>query len=178
LIEYLADRIAVKIKEASPEETASTEVMKYALIGLLHNGIIVGTALAAGLILGKFFDILWICLSFMLLRLISGGYHFKSALACFVFSTVIFIGIPFIPVSDGLLPYLNSVSLVLCAVFAPSNIREHIRVPDKYFIWFKIGSVLVVALNFTIDNPLITLSFLAQSMTLIHFRREEVNKYD
>jgi accessory gene regulator B len=169
LIEQVAHRIATKIKEVSPEETASVELMKFALIGILHNTIIIVTALCVGLITGKFADVLIAVASFMLLRLVSGGFHFKSPLSCFIFSTSVFIIVPFIPLASDFKYFhvLTAASFLLCAIFAPSNIKEHIRVPEKYFFVFKILSLAVVAASYFIEHPVVTLSLLVQSFTLI-----------
>jgi len=170
LIENLAGRIAKTIKEASPEETTSVEVMKFALIGIIHNSIIVITALIFGIIFNNFVETVICCISFMGLRLVSGGYHFKTALSCFIFSTIVFVTIPFIQLPNNVLLYINIVSLILCIVFSPSNIKAHIRVSEKYFFIFKLASIIVVSLNFLLNNPIITLSFLTQSVTLIYFK--------
>jgi accessory gene regulator B len=170
MIEQLAGKIAVKIKEASPEDTASVEVMKFALIGLLQNGITITAALIVGLVAGTFFEVFLAVASFMLLRLVSGGYHFSSMLACAIFSFSVFVAIPFIPVSDSMVHVLNAASLVLCLVFSPSNIKEHIRVSEKYFFIFKVLSIIVVSINFWISNPIVALGFFAQSLLLITFK--------
>ncbi len=169
MIEQVANRIALKIKEVSPEETASVELMKFALTGILHNTITIGTALLIGAVAGTFVEVLLAVACFMFLRLFSGGYHFKSALSCFFFSAAIFVSIPFIPITSDF-EYLHAItaaSLVLCVIFAPSNIKEHIRVPERYFFVFKIISVAIVIASYFLDHPIITLSLLAQSLTLI-----------
>jgi len=174
LIERLATRIALKIKEASPEETASVELMKFALIGILHNAITIGTALAVGAILGRFGEVLLACAAFMLLRLFSGGFHFKSALSCFLFSAAIFVLIPLIPIGRDF-PYLHLLtasSFMLCLFFAPANIKEHIRVPEKSFPLFKLISLALVTLSYFLSHPVVTLAFLAQSLTLLPLPRK------
>lgn len=170
MIEQLAGKIAVKIKEASPEDTASVEVMKFALIGLLQNGITITAALIAGLISGTFLEVLLAVVSFMILRLVSGGYHFSSMLACAIFSFSIFVAIPFIPLSYFMIIILNTVSFILCLVFSPSNIKGHIRVSEKYFFVFKVLSILLVSINFWLANPIVALGFFVQSLLLITFK--------
>lgn len=170
MIEQLADRIAVRIKETNPEETASVEVMRYALIGLLHNGITISAALIVGLFFGTFQETFLAVVSLMTLRLVSGGYHFSSMLACSLFSFSVFVAIPFITLGEDALLILNTISLLLCSIFAPSNIKEHIRVQEKYFIVFKILSIILVALNFLLLDPIITLGMFAQSLLLITFK--------
>jgi Membrane protein putatively involved in post-translational modification of the autoinducing quorum-sensing peptide len=171
MIDALADKIAVKLKEANPEETASVEVMKFALIGLLHNALIFVTALTVGLVLGQFLDTLIAAICFMLLRLVSGGFHFKTPLSCLLFSSFVFVAIPLVPIDDTWIMVVNGLTLLLVLIFAPSNIREHIRVSEKYFPVFKVISAVLVAASFLIGHPIVTLAFFVQSLTLIAFER-------
>lgn len=171
LIEAIANRIAVKLKEANPEETASVDVMKYALFGLIHNTLTFATALIVGLLLGHLVDTLVAAISFMTLRFVSGGYHFKTPLSCLVFSSLIFVVIPFVQVPEMWLYVINSLSLLLALIFAPSNIREHIRVPEKYWPLFKVISVIIVGANYFFLNPIITLALFVQSITLITLKK-------
>ncbi|WP_276354610.1 accessory gene regulator ArgB-like protein [Cohnella caldifontis] len=169
MVEQLANKIAVKIHETNPEGTASVEVMRYALVGLLHNGFTISAALIVGLFAGTFSETLLGVVSLMTLRLVSGGYHFSSMLACSIFSFSVFVAIPFIPVNHETALIVNAVSLVLCLIFSPSNIKEHIRVSEKYFFVFKLLSIMMVVSNFFLLNPIITLGFFAQSLLLITF---------
>jgi accessory gene regulator B len=172
MVDTFAQRLAMKLKEVNPEETASVEVMKYALIGIIHNGIIILTALIAGLFTGHLLDTLLAIICFIALRFVSGGFHFKSSLACFVFSSVVFVIIPLIPAAEWVLVLLNSVSLLLALVFSPANIEEHIRVHKKYFVWFKVISVAIILCNYLILTPVTTWALFAQSLSLIHLKKE------
>lgn len=178
MIEAFATRIAVKLKEANPKETASVEVMRYALIGIIHNAITFATAFLIGLLLGELLGTFLAAVSFMALRFVSGGYHFKTPLSCFIFSTIIFISIPFITLNSDAYWIVNTISLVLAAIFAPSNIKEHIQVSEKYFPLFKLISVLIVGINYFFLHPVITLALFAQSVTLIYIKRKEVGTHE
>jgi accessory gene regulator B len=172
LIESIAERIAIRLKEANPRETTSIAVMRYALIGIIHNTITFTTAFIIGLLLGHLFDTFIVAISFMGLRLVSGGYHFRTPLSCLIFSTLIFVSIPFISLQSEAYIIINSISLLLTLIFAPSNIKEHVRVSEKYFPIFKLISVVIVVTNYLFLNPVITLSIFAQSITLIYLPRK------
>ncbi|MFC5469811.1 accessory gene regulator ArgB-like protein [Cohnella suwonensis] len=175
MIDAIANKIAVKLKEANPEETASIEIMKFALFGLIHNILTITTALFVGLCLGQLLETLLAAFSFMILRFVSGGYHFKTPLSCLLFSSFVFVAIPFVPTNMSSLIILNLISLSLVLIFAPSNIKDHIRVSEKYFPIFKILSALLVIINIFIpDNSIITLAFIIQSVTLITFKEVSV----
>ncbi len=172
MIEAISNRLAVKMKEINPEETASVEVMSYALQGILHNLITLITAIIVGSVLGQFWETLLAAACVAVLRWFSGGLHFKSALSCFLTSASVFIVIPLIEVSDQILLITNIVSLLLVAIFAPSNIRGHIRIPEKYFPLYKLASIIIVSINFFILTPIITIAFFVQSCTTITFKKE------
>jgi len=172
LIDALAGKIAVKLKEANPEETASVEVMKFALFGIIHNTLTFATALIVGLCLGQLLETLIAAISFMILRFVSGGYHFKTPLSCLLFSSFVFVTIPFISINELWYWVINSITLLLVLIFAPSNIREHIRVSEKFFPLFKIISVIIVGVSLLLHNPIVTLAFFIQAITLITFRKE------
>lgn len=171
MIEALSNRIAHKLKEINPEETASIEVMSYALQGILHNAITVLTALTFGLCLGHFWDTVIAATCFTLLRLVSGGFHFRSALACFISSSIVFIAIPMITTTNEIAIIINAASLILVSIFAPSNIQEHIRVSERYFVVFKLLSVLLVAVNFFYLSSIVTLAFFVQAYSLVSLKR-------
>jgi accessory gene regulator B len=172
LIDAIANNLAVKLKEANPEETASVEVMKFALFGIIHNTLTFVTALLVGLCLGQLLETLLAAFGFMILRFVSGGYHFKTPLSCLLFSSFVFVAIPFISLSDTYLIIINSISLLLVLIFAPSNIRDHIRISEKFFPMFKVISAILVLVNFIPVNSVITLAFFVQAITLITFKRE------
>jgi accessory gene regulator B len=174
LIEVIADRIAVKLKKANPEETASIEVMRYALIGIFHNASTFAAALVVGALLGQFIETFTVAFCFLMFRFVSGGFHFRTPLACFVFSFITFVSIPFIPIQSELIYVLNTISLLLSFIFAPSNIKDHIRISEKYFPLFKLISVFIIIVSFFIVNPIITLALFVQSVTLINYKRKEV----
>lgn len=171
LIESISHRIAMKLKEANPDETASVEVMSYALQGILQNSITIITALAVGIITGHFGDVLFAAICFTVLRFVSGGFHFKSAFTCFLFSTIVFSVIPFIQLNSQWLLGFNIINFLLAFIYAPSNIKEHIRISDRFFPVFKLLSLLLVTINFFYLSPIVTISFLAQCLSLISFKR-------
>lgn len=173
MIEAISHRLAVKLKEVNPEETVSIDVMKFALIGIIHNILTLSTAFFIGLILGQFYETLVAAVSFMGLRFVSGGFHFKSPWSCLIFSSFIFISIPFCSnlLLESELIVVNTISLLLCLLFAPSNIKNHIRVSEKYFPLFKLISLVVIITNYIFITPIITVAFFVQSVTLITFKR-------
>ncbi|MFC6649843.1 accessory gene regulator B family protein [Paenibacillus rhizoplanae] len=91
----LASRIAVKIKNANPEETHSIEIMQYSL-GIIFNTllIIVSTAIIS-LTWGHFAESITFLLCFSILRLASGGFHLKTTMACNIVTILLSTLLPF-----------------------------------------------------------------------------------
>lgn len=172
MIEHLSNRLATKLKEINPEETASVEVMSFALQGILHNTLTFMTALIGGMMLGQFWETFLAVIFFMALRLISGGFHFKSALACFIVSASVFIVIPMFEPNNNVLLLINIISFLLVAIYAPSNIKEHIRYPEKYYPIFKILSLAIVSINFFFLASIVTVAFFVQACSLVTFKKE------
>lgn len=172
MIEVLSNRLAIKLKEINPEETASVEVMSYALQGILHNVVTVLAAVVVGSVFDQFWDTLLAAICIAMLRWVSGGFHFKSALACFLLSAAAFILIPMIHVSEPVLIILNVIALILVAIYAPSVAKEHIRVPEKFLHIYKVISIVIVMINFLYLAPIVTIAFFAQACTLLPFKEE------
>lgn len=166
-----AERIANAIKQQAPEETASVEVMKYALVSLYHGLSVLFASLIIGAITGKLVETLITLIAFALLRFLSGGFHFESALTCFIFSTVISSAIPHIPLPDGYFLIVMITSIILLGIFAPSSVKGVTRIPEKYYPLLKVGSILLVSLNFFIGSELLAVTFFTQSVFTVKLRR-------
>ena len=171
MIAMLSNKLATRMKEVNPEKTASVEVMAFALQGLIQNVLSVMLAIIIGLLVGKPWETIIAFASFMGLRVVSGGFHFKSALLCLIFSASIFIVVPFFTLSDSVLVLLNLLSLIIVTIFAPANVKEHLRLPEKQLKVFKFVSMVLVAANFVFLTSVVTVAFFAQSITLININR-------
>lgn len=171
MIDFLAGRLAFKIKQANPEQTASVEVMKFSLIIVLNAFSIVALSLMIGAASGKFAETALTLFSFALLKFFSGGSHLKSSGQCVLWSTAAMTILPHIPVNLHWMLGLTSASLLLVAVFAPSKIQQKKRIPEKYNPVLKIISILIVASNFLLFSDVMAKAFFLQSLTLIRKRR-------
>lgn len=170
MVASLAEKIATSIKNANQEQTASIEVMKFALTVILNSFITMILIFIVGLVTGRFVDTLVVMFIFALIRAVSGGYHFKNSVLCMITSTVVIGIIPHIPLENGTLNYvLLIISWILVAIFAPSNIRNVTRFPESSYPVLKIISLILVSINFIISNPMITITYFVQSLSLIHF---------
>lgn len=172
MIERLSESLAIKIKKANEEETASVAVLKFAITGLVQNIINILLILIISALFGYFYEGLIAFCAFMLLRIFAGGHHFKSATLCTVVSV---ISIVVIPPLAGVLPaeailYINLASLAITLVFAPSNIKKT-RIKPSWRPVYKGISVLIIAVNFILQSPIIAVSFLFQAVSTIDIQR-------
>lgn len=171
MIESIAERMATTIKRANEQDTASVEVMKFSLIILLNTILILLLIAIGGYVTGMLTETLLAFLAFAGLRIISGGFHFQSAMACTLASTTLFVAIPHIPIDPTLNGWLMFGSLILVAIYAPSNIEGHSRIGRERYPLLKLLSLIIVCLNFLWLNPILTKAFFAQSLFLIRTRR-------
>lgn len=167
----LAHRIAISIKNANPEETHSIEVMQYSLGIIINTLIIIVSTAIIGFTLGSFSDCLIFLLFFCALRLSSGGFHLKTALACNIVTTLLSTTLPtFVTLSNSALWVANIISLIIIITFAP-NPDKNARIPASIYSLLKLVSIAIVLSNFFLHSVVIGLAFLSQSLTVIPWTR-------
>lgn len=171
MIEAYAEKLAITIKKANPEQTTSVDIMKYGIIMFTNGFAVLFSALIIGWLSGKFIETCIALCAYALLRFFSGGFHFKSALHCILYSVLILTLIPHIPFQSSWNIPILIISLIITTVFAPADIKNQTRIPEKYHPWLKYISLLIVIVNFFILSDIVTLAFFAQTIMLIPFRR-------
>jgi accessory gene regulator B len=176
MIDRSALFIASTIKKANPEQTASIEVMKYALVIYLNNFFIISESVIIGILSHKLSDTVTVLVALALLRSFSGGRHASSTLKCNLISVLICTVIPHVPKPDGFSVHLLTIaSLLVISGFAPSYSGYTHKVILQYRIQMKIISIIIVSLNFFIQSWVIGLCFLVQALSTINFARKEVH---
>ncbi|PYI51557.1 accessory gene regulator ArgB-like protein [Paenibacillus flagellatus] len=169
-IDALAERIAVSIKKANERETVSVPVMKFALIILINIVIPVIAALLIGLITGKLAETALSIVAFVLIRMMSGGYHFRSPVPCMT-AMVVFTALPpHVVLPDAWTAILTGISVVLFALLAPSNLRGYHTMPERFYPYLKVASVFAVCGNFAVGSSILALVFFIQGVTLFKWR--------
>jgi len=166
-----AEKLALAIKSKAPDETASVEVLKFALITLFNGTISLVGCLIVGALTGKLKETLIVLCAFAVMRFLAGGYHFRSPVTCFLFSVASLSALPHIPVPAGSHLYLSLASIVLLLLFAPSDIKGKTRIPEKYFLYLKLLSILLVCGNIFLESELLLKAFFTASLLTINFRR-------
>lgn len=174
MIDAWAEKLAFTFKNINPEETASVPVMKFALTILLNYSISTFVSLTIGLLSGQFLNTVIAAASFMLIRIISGGFHFRSAELCLL-TTISVISIsPHIHHTENSMIALNMICFLIFSLFSPSNIKGYTRIPEKYFPALKILSLLMIGVNFMFFSPTVTTILTIQAILLLIPMKEEV----
>ena len=171
MINRLSETIATRIKQINPEETASIEVMKFALVSIMQHVITLCLIFLIGAATGHVIDACIVNVSFILLRLFSGGFHLQSSALCILVSTLAVAPIPLVAeyVSPQLALILTIASFAIIAVFAPTNVKRTRIKPSQHPI-YKLISLLIVSVNFIINSPLIATAFLVQAISTIQIK--------
>lgn len=163
-VDALSEKIAISINKNNPG-SSSVPVLKIGISALINQIIITACVMILGLITGKITETIIAVVAFPFLRYFSGGFHFKSSTHCnIVTSSFILLSI-YIPIGywyNGLI--FNIASIVLLAINAPSGIKRS-RLDKKYFPILKLLAVVIVAANFFIQSPVLSLVFFIQSLT-------------
>ncbi len=166
----LADNLAGRIHSANPDHSVSLPVQRYAIETIILNTIVVTFSLIIGSFITQASQVLLAITSFLLLRFITGGYHFSSPTLC-IATTI--IGYNTIPILAG---YVHSPSvtfaitlgsLLLCITFAPQGKRPIV----KQHQIIKLAGGAIITANFFVMSPVLAIAFFLQAATLIHFRK-------
>jgi accessory gene regulator B len=170
IIEGWSEKIAVSINNVDDKKTASVAVMKFALIILFNYSIPVFLSLIIGAICGTFMGTLLSITTFTVIRMLSGGYHFKSSSVCMSAMVIIAVVPPFVHLPEIWIMSLNLLSIVLVLLLAPSNMRGYHRMPEKFYPLMRIASAFLVVSNFAIASEILALVFAIQAISLIGWK--------
>ncbi|WII39220.1 accessory gene regulator ArgB-like protein [Paenibacillus thiaminolyticus] len=166
MIEGLANKLALRIKEADPEGETSVEVMEYALGVILNFIFTVLISCLIGWMTGKLLDTIIVVVGFGALRYFSGGVHMKSLTACTIVSVAIFSIVPHIVLSSTLVIIFTSIVIIIMILFSPNTYEETVnRVLTNFTL--KAASALIVLPNLYFQSSSIALIFLIQAILIL-----------
>lgn len=167
MIDWISDRLALKIKAMNKEETASVELLSYFFAFSITNLAVIIITLSFGIAFNTLKETIIAMVGFAVLRSVSGGYHIKSADLCATLSSAMIVLIPFIPLQEGYIVLLTIASFVLAAVYAPSKISNQTNIPERFHKHLKVISLAIIASNFIFLSSVLALAFFIQSLLLI-----------
>lgn len=157
-IEYIAGWLARRSVQWNPEITLHPEDIRFHLALKINYYLVIFAALAIGIITHYFFETAACLLAFGILRRYTGGFHIPTLTGCAVVTIALMVYIPYVNLWIAVPAWINIFSLAIVYYLTDK--------PDKK--WLSIGFIL---LGLAINQPEVTLSFLAQSVTLIKLRR-------
>ncbi|WP_164545681.1 accessory gene regulator B family protein [Paenibacillus albus] len=167
MVSYVSGRIAAKIKARVPDHPTSENVLKYSISFLINTILSIGLALVISIFTGKVYETVVVLCAFALLRRMSGGIHLRSSFACISITSIGANLLSFVSWSSSVTFVVNCICLVLIGVFAPAYSHKRKKETATSTKVLKIGSVILVALNFVIGDAIIAAAFLTQSLTLL-----------
>ncbi|NOU80601.1 accessory regulator AgrB [Paenibacillus sp. LMG 31459] len=170
MIDAMAGRMAAGIKKRSPEHPASLEVLKHSLAILINTFSIMVLSLVIGLVTRRVSEVIVVLVAFALLRMVSGGLHLKSGTWCVIVTTLgvsVLSQVALIPV---IVAWITTISLVLAAIFSPTDLRKQSRISVRFYPLLKVISVVMVASNYFFSSSTIAVSFLLQTLLLIPWK--------
>ncbi|MBO0996039.1 accessory gene regulator ArgB-like protein [Bacillus sp. SD088] len=119
MFEKWAIAFADRIKRANPEETAPHDVLVFGFTIIFNLLFTVLLIMVVGWLLNAYFLILQVGLSFMILRILTGGAHLHQSLACSITSLLLLATIIWVPEKDTYIFGYWLLSLFLIIKFAP-----------------------------------------------------------
>lgn len=167
MIESLADRMAHYIKTAAPDHPASVAILKHALAVVLNVVFILALTLGIAGLTGKIVEAAILLGTFALLRQLTGGIHLKTGMGCVLATSIGVTALSFVQLNYNWTMTATVLSIAFIGVYAPSGIEKQSRIPKRYYPLLKWTALVLVATNLWIGSPIVAISFLAQSLTLI-----------
>lgn len=93
MIEKIAGKIIDKLIKNGEVDEIDRELYEYAVINIIMSFAPVVLALGFGIMLGKVSESMLIIVPYAVIRKFAGGFHFKSMLACFLFSSLFLLDV-------------------------------------------------------------------------------------
>ncbi|CAG7657380.1 accessory gene regulator B family protein [Paenibacillus allorhizosphaerae] len=166
LIDRSATRIAKTIRENYPQ-AASEQVLVYALSLSINSILAISTTLFISYFTNHFLESITTIGCFLLLRYFSGGVHLNSSLACCLVTILVLTVLTHLSFNYVFLGLIfDIISIIILYLKAPHGIQDVSRINPKYYPVLKWFCILFVSSNFIIHSPLLSATFLVQTLTL------------
>ncbi|MFC5469930.1 accessory gene regulator B family protein [Cohnella suwonensis] len=176
MIEAISERVSGYLYRQNEQKDVSREVMKFALIGILTNGLIILLTLLIGIFDGKFQETCLSLASIVAIRFLAGGHHLSPPILCVAISTGAITLVPFIPESQTLTNLFTAFSLVLIWIYAPADLEKNTRISKPMLRWMKYSAFVLAASNLILQSHIIATAFFIASLTLISIKG--VNRHE
>ncbi|MCM3716159.1 accessory gene regulator B family protein [Alkalihalobacillus oceani] len=173
MIEHWATLAASKIKNMNPEETAPHDVLVFGFTILINLFITFSLILLAGFLFGKTWLAFQVALSFMVIRILTGGAHLDRSLACSINSLCLVVLFLWLPITNALILVYAAVAFLLIIRFAPYYEPHQMKHSAEWEAKKKKAAlaciVLFPVLFFTLQTPGFVTGALLQALLLTPF---------
>lgn len=150
------------------DDMPEKDIMRYSLRLIITNILTIALIVFIGIIMKNLSNILIAAFSFSLLRSFSGGYHIKRPETCIIVSALMVGAIgTYSHLFTQSIIYIGIITIILTLTLAPTNIKHHSLLDEKYHYIFKIVAVLIVISGLFLNNIVVQISFLIQGLTLL-----------
>ncbi|WP_397326750.1 accessory gene regulator B family protein [Paenibacillus sabuli] len=146
--------------------------MNYALTIIINSFIIIFTSLCFGFIFEAFYSTVIALLGFASFRLLTGGYHFQSSLAC-NFSSILLCSLaPHLAqlIPNYILIFMNFISLFLLILIAPRFDRNTF-ISKKHYLKLKLIAILFALLTIWTNSTTLEIVVFVQTLSLLLLER-------
>lgn len=127
MFEKWAIAFATKIKEANPEETEPLDVLVFGFTIMFNLLFTFCLIMLTGWMIGMPLVVLQVFLSFMLIRILTGGNHLDQSLACSIMSFLLVFIFIWLPVSPILIAIYFIISLFCIIRYAPYYEADQVK---------------------------------------------------
>ena len=155
--EKVVNNIMVRINNNYDFDEVKLEEIKYGLLGLYSLITKTTVIILLSLLLGFFQKFIIFLLFYSILRSVSFGCHAKTNLQCWIFSTVLLLGIPYlfniINISKLVKNMLWTILFINYLIFSPADTDKRPMINKKRKLKFKIVSLIICIIYlFTINR--------------------------
>lgn len=192
MVERYAIVLADKIKQMNPEETAPKDILVFGFTIVMNLVITLVFLLFFSLLVGKTMEMFMIALSFMIMRMLTGGPHLNQALACSICSTIIILIGAYLPDGTRVMFIYAAYSVFLYIKYLPyyeKNQVVHTKEWEQkkkrialFFLFLSFLCSIIFQMQFFLIGALLqgvtSLPFMIKSIYKINglFRGGEINE--
>lgn len=131
IIVSLSRQVAKAIHNANPEETSSVERLTALLaLQIIKYGVVIAS-LTIGAVTGAFWGTALSLATFVILRRMTGGFHFRNLDICFVVSTSVLSAIPHIHINVINVPDVAEIIILSSLAQAVTLIKGGVKQHEK-----------------------------------------------
>ncbi|QKS70592.1 accessory gene regulator B family protein [Paenalkalicoccus suaedae] len=153
MVYRLAHAIAIRVKDANPDDTEPIDVLTFGFILMLNLLVTWGLLIGFAIALQEIILIMATGVSFMIIRIFTGGAHFSTAIACTLVSVGFIVGVSFLPAAPIIYTILAFVCVLSYAPYYEEDQVVHSQAWERKkklvgVLWIIIASSVALLFDF------------------------------